>query len=84
MYQVILIVMITKYQLLNIFECKIGVACYFVDNQLPKTFTQVITLLKREEQNIFFKYQDQLNVWYNGYDHEVAKELIEEIKGGLL
>ena len=63
---------------------KVGGSYYYCKNDFPKTFIDAITSLRIEEQNIFFKYQNQLGVWYNGYDHEEAKVLIEEIKDGLL
>jgi hypothetical protein len=53
-------------------------------NSLPEEFHDLFDYLSDDERRIFLKYQDQMGVWYNGYDHEACKELIEEIKTGLL
>jgi hypothetical protein len=62
----------------------VGGDFYYTNNNLPREFTWVFGGLRTEEQRIFLKYQDQMGVWYNGYDHEAAVELIEEIMTGLL
>jgi hypothetical protein len=53
-------------------------------NQLSKEFDVLFDQLSKEEKRILLKYHHQFEVWYQGYNHDNAVELIEEIKDGLL
>ncbi|WP_029596553.1 hypothetical protein [Flavobacterium sp. ACAM 123] len=53
-------------------------------NHLPINFHAIVDELSDLDMNVFIKYHHQFEVWYQGYNHDNAVELIEEIKDGLL
>jgi hypothetical protein len=57
---------------------------YCSNNKLTEEFVKIFDELSDDKKRIYIKYQDQMGVWYNGYDHEAVVEIIEEINTGLL
>lgn len=54
------------------------------NNHLPISLHAIVGDLSKSAWHIFIKYHHQFGIWYNGFDEEACKELVEEIRDGLL